>query len=586
MTVASHTGHFAVARRGHARIADADVITACERLHGGGLLDLLEPLVARDTGRPRLLTLEGLLTGMQLCADRHDGAVLLDRTTDLLQYRISPGMRTRFRIPERPETDRGFEAAYACARRLFHTLLDALDPSPLPKNRQLDRAEADRIALAAGTRDLAERATRLQKAVGLLIEDSLTPARHLLDERWDGSIALDATPVRTFARGTRTTGPVTATDPDAGWYVREGDHRDPDDATAPANPHAKNSGSKQSKKPSRRAKYLFGYDATLAIARNPGRDGSPTPQGHADPGQLPALVVGFTLDKPGHRPGPNAVNVLADVRVRGHRPGYLAGDRAYNNTAPDAFQLPARALGYRMVFDYRTDQLGIQAGHAGALMIEGTWYCPAIPQPLIDTTADLHAKRIDGETWTRRIAARVPFRLMPKQHPDAEGHQRFMCPASAGKLQCPIKPRSLGTRPHLPLADPEPTPAGPLTVCRQHSITIDPEAGAQHRQDLDYGGEDWQRVYFRLRNSVEAFNSYAKDPAYEAIEQAGRRRIRGIAAQTLLLAFQLAHANQRKLTRWVDTLPAVGARPRRRPTRRRPTKPLGTWTPTGHLTPV
>lgn len=44
--------------------------------------------------------------------------------------------------------------------------------------------------------------------------------------------------------------------------------------------------------------------------------------------------------------------------------------------------------------------------------------------------------------------------------------------------------------------------------------------------------------------------TYAKDPAYEAIEQAGRRRIRGIAAQAFLLAFQLAHANQRKLTRY------------------------------------
>ncbi|WP_051735463.1 hypothetical protein [Streptomyces sp. NRRL B-3229] len=35
-------------------------------------------------------------------------------------------------------------------------------------------------------------------------------------------------PVRTFSRGRRTNGPEFATDPDADWYVREGDHRDPD----------------------------------------------------------------------------------------------------------------------------------------------------------------------------------------------------------------------------------------------------------------------------------------------------------------------------------------------------------------------
>ncbi|MEU5417838.1 hypothetical protein [Streptomyces sp. NPDC020667] len=580
------SGQRITASRGHHQLVDGDVERAADRLHHSGLLGFLQPLVTRHTGRPRLITLEGLLTGMQLCADRHDGAVLLDRATDLLQYRISPAMRERFGIPERPENDRGFEASYACVRRLFHTLLKALDPSPLPKNRQLDRTDAARISQTADLTCLGEHAARLRHTVGLLIEDSLAPARHLLDRHWDGSIALDATPVRTFARGTRTTGPLTSTDPDAGWYVRDGDHRDPDEPPATHQPRAQKRKNGKTPRSARRTKYLFGYDATLAIARNPCHDGTPTPQGHAQPGQLPALVVGFTLDKPGHRPGPNAIHVLADVRRRGHAPGFLAGDRAYNNAAPETFQLPARALGYRLVLDYRTDQLGIQAGHSGALMVEGTWYCPAIPRPLIDATADLHAQWIDGATWARRIAARAPFRLMAKQHPDAEGHQRLMCPASAGKLQCPLKPSSLGTRPHLPLADPEPTPAGPQTVCRQHSITVEPQAGAQHRQDLDYGSPTWQQTYFRLRNSVEGFNGFAKDPAHEAIEQAGRRRIRGIAAQTFLLAYQLAHANQRKLTRWLDTLPAPGQRPRRRPTRRRPTKPLGTWTPTGHLTTV
>lgn len=132
------------------------------------------------------------------------------------------------------------------------------------------------------------------------------------------------------------------------------------------------------------------------------------------------------------------------------------------------------------------------------------------------------------------------------------------CPAAAGRVQCQLKPASLGRDPRMPLADPEPRPAGPAT--------------------------DWQCVYFRLRNSVEGFNGFAKDPTYEAIEQPGTRRIRGIAAQTILLAFQLAHANRRKIDRWLATIPPDGHPPHRRPTRRRPTKPLGSWTPTGHLT--
>ncbi|MGW8685689.1 hypothetical protein ACWGNN_32585 [Streptomyces sp. NPDC055817] len=110
----------------------------------------------------------------------------------------------------------------------------------------------------------------------------------------------------------------------------------------------------------------------------------------------------------------------------------------------------------------------------------------------------------------------------------------------------------------LPLIDPEPNPAGPLKVCRQRSITLAPAEGSKHRQALEYGGEQRQKVYFRLRNSVEGYNGYAKSPLAEAIEAAGGRRIRGIAAQTVLLVFQLAHANQRKIKNWVGTLALSG----------------------------
>lgn len=60
----------------------------------------------------------------------------------------------------------------------------------------------------------------------------------------------------------------------------------------------------------------------------------------------------------------------------------------------------------------------------------------------------------------------------------------------------------------------------------------------------------------------------------------------GIAAQTILLAFQLAHANRRKIRKWLHTLALGGERPRRRTHHRRPTREPKTWTPTGHLTPA
>ncbi|MGW2353504.1 hypothetical protein [Actinacidiphila glaucinigra] len=49
---------------------------------------------------------------------------------------------------------------------------------------------------------------------------------------------------------------------------------------------------------------------------------------------------------------------------------------------------------------------------------------PLDARVLIEATSDLHAGRIDRETWAARIAARKPYRLMPKEREDAEGHQR------------------------------------------------------------------------------------------------------------------------------------------------------------------
>lgn len=69
-----------------------------------------------------------------------------------------------------------------------------------------------------------------------------------------------------------------------------------------------------------------------------------------------------------------------------------------------------------------------------------------------------------------------------------------------------------------------------------------------------------------------------QEPLAEGIESAGSRRIRGIAAQTILLAFQLAHANRRKIRKWLHTLSLGGERPRRRTHHRRPKKEPRSWT--------
>ncbi|AJC61674.1 hypothetical protein [Streptomyces sp. 769] len=93
------------------------------------------------------------------------------------------------------------------------------------------------------------------------------------------------------------------------------------------------------------------------------------------------LGLAFTLHKPGHDPAGNAVAALTDIHRRNYPAGWLATDRAYNAALPETFHIPVRGLGYRPVWDYRIDQLGIQDSHAGTLLIDGTRYCPDVPHP-------------------------------------------------------------------------------------------------------------------------------------------------------------------------------------------------------------
>ena len=273
---------------------------------------------------------------------------------------------------------------------------------------------------------------------------------------------------------------------------------------------------------------------------------------------------------------------LSSLRARGHPAKWLAGNRAYSNQKPEHFQLPARAFGYRPVFDYKVDQLGVQEEYRGMLQIEGAWCCPAIPKTLIDATADFRAGRIDDTTYAARLEERSNYAIVAKSGHDEEGHRRVRCPASVPHptVRCSLKPASvpLPVRGRLRIAVPEDLAAHPPTICVQQSVTLPPDAGAKLAQDLRFGSPEYRERYGTLRNSIEGFNGYIKDGANEALDDPERRRIRGVAAQTVFVAFLLFAANLRKIRSTQEQL-AEKSGSLRRLSRRRKTKALGDWLP-------
>ena len=105
-----------------------------------------------------------------------------------------------------------------------------------------------------------------------------------------------------------------------------------------------------------------------------------------------------------------------------------------------------------------------------------------------------------------------------------------------------------------------------------------PDAGAKFRQLFAHESDEWHRAYATLRNSNEGMNGFIKDGAREAVDDPERRRIRGVAAQSVLVSFQLFSANIRKINEFL-TLKAIGGKSARKLRSRRMTRSLTTWAP-------
>ena len=375
----------------------------------------LEAHLVRHTGRRRTLSVRALLVALLLLA-LDDRPLHVKAATRLLFCTLSAPWRSALGVVGEASTKKSLLARYRCVRYLFHLLTSVMDPSTEAKNHVIAQGKLDALAKELSQAEVLARRARLESVVGDLLQASVMVCTKEELARFDGSVGLDATVVPLYSRGPSSRAGTCASDPDGGWYVREGDHRD---VIGP--------------KGKKLRKLFWANEATIVTMGNP-------------PGALPAhpnLILAACLTRPGEDPGGTAVRLLAGVRARGYPASFLGADRGYTQAHPERFHLPVRALGYSLVMDYKETELGRQANSAGAVMVEGTFYCPAMPEPLVSANADLRHGVIDTATFSARIAARTSWRLVRKEGTRPRRLRALRLPCPRG-ISTPVLPAAAG----------------------------------------------------------------------------------------------------------------------------------------------
>jgi len=165
-----------------------------------------------------------------------------------------------------------------------------------------------------------------------------------------------------------------------------------------------------------------------------------------------------------------------------------------------------------------------------------------VPEPLLSLgPLKRGASPMVVEAHDRSCAELDRYRFAPLQGPDKDGYERVMCPASAGKLRCPLVEASLTLSFNRPsIAKP---PLLPPRCCRQRSITVPPNVNDKTRQKHPYPSPTHRRSYAR-RTAAERAYARLADPAGEGVRR-GWCRLFGTAKNTLMYTLAAVAHNLR-----------------------------------------
>jgi hypothetical protein len=325
------------------------------------------------------------------------------------------------------------------------------------------------------------------------------------------ALAADWTDIESWSRPPRH-GTTACADPEAAW------------------------GHRNSNLPGPKGEMFFGWFLSAAVMAR--EENGPA---------VPELARRMTVSSCRLDPARALAAVLTAMPAAGIGLGDIIADSGYAHRDARAWAIPLRNAGASLVQDLHPHDRGPRGTHHGAIICNGNLYCPATPTALLQLgPLPPGAEPDDIAVHDARAAELARHKLGRHTTDDAGGYHRAACPATTGKIRCPLRPESMTldrSRPEI-LSVPEQPPA----CCTQHTITIGPDVAAKTRQKHDYPSPAWRRSYNRRTAAERAFSTI-KDPATTTIAR-GWCRLLGLAPLMLWTCCLLTIRNQRILTTW------------------------------------
>ncbi len=259
------------------------------------------------------------------------------------------------------------------------------------------------------------------------------------------SVAVDWTDLETFSRPPSAKGGPCA-DPEASWR------------------HRKNNLLRSENE------LFFGYYFSAGIMR-PEENGPPVAE----------LARRMTLSSCRHDPVRAVAPVLTAMPAAGVGLGDVLADSGYAHRDAAAWAIPLRAAGAQLVQDLHPHDRGPKGTHQGAIIANGSLYCPCTPRSLLELGPPArNATPEKTAAHDAQTAEASRHKLGRITADDEDGYHRVQCPAAIGKIRCPLRPPSMTLdrdRPEI-LQPPEHPPA----CCTRRTITVPPEVNAKTAQ--------------------------------------------------------------------------------------------------------